>query len=150
LHRGLGSEGRIVELCDRDQVRLMIGAMKLMVPIRDLAPAAKSAPVAAKNRTKIKISATAQKPLPAPQRTSETTLDLRGERVEEGLGKVDAFIDRLMSRGEASGFVLHGHGTGAMKAGVREHLRASTYVEHSRAAEPDEGGDAFTVFWVRG
>lgn len=149
LHRGLGSEGRIVEVCERDQVRLMIGAMKLMVPIRDLAPA-KSAPVAAKNRTKTRALATAAKPLPAPQRTQETTLDLRGERVEEGLGKVDAFIDRLMSRSESTGFVLHGHGTGAMKAGVREHLRASTYVEHSRAAEPDEGGDAFTVFWVRG
>jgi DNA mismatch repair protein MutS2 len=70
--------------------------------------------------------------------------------VEEGLTKVDSFIDRLLARSESGGFVLHGHGTGAMKAAVREHLRASTYVEQSRAAEPDEGGDAFTVFWLRG
>jgi hypothetical protein len=33
---------------------------------------------------------------------------------------------------------------------VREQLRASAYVEHSRPAESDEGGDAFTVFWLRG
>jgi DNA mismatch repair protein MutS2 len=88
--------------------------------------------------------------LAAPQRTQETTLDLRGERVDEALGRVDTFIDRLLSSGDGVGFVLHGHGTGALKAHVREHLRASAYVEHSRPAEPDEGGDAFTVLWVRG
>jgi DNA mismatch repair protein MutS2 len=56
----------------------------------------------------------------------------------------------LLSSNELAGFVLHGHGTGALKISVREHLRASTYVEHSRPAESDEGGDAFTVFWLRG
>ena len=84
------------------------------------------------------------------QRTEATTLDLRGQRFEEALSRVDGFIDRLLGINEVAGFVLHGHGTGALKSGVREHLRASTYVEHSRPAEPDEGGDAFTVFWLRG
>jgi len=55
----------------------------------------------------------------------------------------------MMGEGEAFGFVLHGHGTGAVKAAVREHLGTSSYIEHSRAAESDEGGDAFTVFWMR-
>ena len=31
---------------------------------------------------------------------------------------------------------------------VREHLAGSRFVTHSRAAESDEGGDAFTVFWL--
>ena len=63
---------------------------------------------------------------------------------------VDAFIDRLLGSNENAGFVLHGHGTGALKLHVRDHLRASAYVAHSRPAESDEGGDAFTVFWLRG
>ncbi len=34
--------------------------------------------------------------------------------------KVDAFVDRLLNMGEPSGFVLHGHGTGALKSAVRD------------------------------
>ena len=149
-HRTLGTTGQIIELCDREQVRLMIGAMKLLVPIVDLSFANGGAPKAqARAKPKAKL-ATQPKPSAPPQRTQATTLDLRGERVDEALGRVDAFVDRLLSSNEPAGFVLHGHGTGALKTSVREHLRASTYVEHSRPAESDEGGDAFTVFWLRG
>ena len=150
-HRTLGTTGQIIELCARDQVRLMIGAMKLLVPIRELSGVAnrdqpkKSAQSKAKYKT-----ATGPKLAFTAQRTEATTLDLRGQRFEEALTRVDGFIDRLLGINEVAGFVLHGHGTGALKSGVREHLRASAYVEHSRAAEPDEGGDAFTVFWLRG
>jgi hypothetical protein len=31
---------------------------------------------------------------------------------------------------------------------VREHLAGSRFVTHCRPAESDEGGDAFTVFWL--
>jgi DNA mismatch repair protein MutS2 len=149
-HRTLGATGQIIELCEREQVRLMIGAMKLLVPIRDLSFASNGAPKSqARAKPKSKL-ATQPKPSAPPQRTQATTLDLRGERVDEALGRVDAFVDRLLSSDEPAGFVLHGHGTGALKISVREHLRASTYVEHSRPAESDEGGDAFTVFWLRG
>ncbi|MET0793734.1 MAG: Smr/MutS family protein, partial [Polyangiaceae bacterium] len=149
-HRTLGASGQIIELCERDQVRLMIGAMKLLVPIRELDGVPNGNARKLVRSTSQNKPATPAKLLPAAQRTQATTLDLRGERVEEALSRVDAFIDRLLGINESAGFVLHGHGTGALKASVREHLRASAYVEHSRPAEPDEGGDAFTVFWIRG
>jgi len=150
-HRTLGTSGQIIELCARDQVRLMIGGMKLLVPIRDLSAASNREPAKQTTRSNFKYkTATEPKPVLAAQRTEATTLDLRGQRFEEALTNVDSFIDRLIRVNEAAGFVLHGHGTGALKAGVREHLRASAFVEHSRPAEPDEGGDAFTVFWLRG
>jgi DNA mismatch repair protein MutS2 len=150
FHRSLGASGVVTEITERQQVRLLIGAMKLLVPIGELSAlprqrAATPARAAAKPKR-----ATQPKPISTPQRTQDTTLDLRGERVDEALNRVDAFIDRLLGGHEGVGFVLHGHGTGALKSHVREHLLASTYVEHSRPAEPDEGGDAFTVFWVRG
>lgn len=151
LHRSLGQIGQIVELCARDQVRVMIGAMKLLVPIRELSGVAHRDQPKKSARSNSKYgTATPPKPAFTAQRTEATTLDLRGQRYDDALAKVDGFIDRLISVNEGAGFVLHGHGTGALKAGVREHLRASTYVEHSRPAEPDEGGDAFTVFWLRG
>ena len=41
-------------------------------------------------------------------------------------------------------YVLHGHGTGRLKAGVRTHLSDCSLVSSWRAAEYNEGGDAFT------
>ena len=86
---------------------------------------------------------------PTAVRTESNTLDLRGQRVEEGLALVDAFLDRMLAEGEPAGFVLHGHGTGRLKAAVRGHLQQSPYVARSDAAGPDDGGDAFTVFWIK-
>ncbi len=149
-HRTLGTTGQIIELCARDQVRLMIGAMKLLVPIRELSGVANRDQPKKSSRSKPKYKTATQPKLElTAQRTEATTLDLRGQRFEEAMTQVDGFIDRLLGINEAAGFVLHGHGTGALKSGVREHLRASAYVEHSRPAQADEGGDAFTVFWLR-
>jgi DNA mismatch repair protein MutS2 len=150
FHRSLGASGQVIEICEREQVRLMIGAMKLLVPVRELSALPGHAQPKGPKPASQRQRATQPKPLATAQRTQDTTLDLRGERVAEALGRVDAFIDRLLGGNEAVGFVLHGHGTGALKSHVRDHLRASAYVEHSRPAESDEGGDAFTVFWVRG
>jgi len=150
FHRSLGMNGQIVELADRDRARVLVGAMKLLVPLSELGAVPKSAGSQKGRPVSQRARATLPKPISAPQRTQDTTLDLRGERVDDALARVDTFIDRLLGRNEPVGFVLHGHGTGALKASVRDHLRASAYVEHSRPAESDEGGDAFTVFWVRG
>jgi DNA mismatch repair protein MutS2 len=149
-HRTLGTTGQVIELCTRDRVRLMIGAMKLLVPIRELSVVAnRDQPKGVRSKPKYE-PATVPKLALTAQRSEATTLDLRGQRFEEALSRVDGFIDRLLGINEMAGFVLHGHGTGALKSGVREHLRASAYVEHSRPAEANEGGDAFTVFWLRG
>ena len=46
--------------------------------------------------------------------------------------------------------VLHGHGSGALKSALREHLARSPYVARSRPGESHEGGDAVTVVSLRG
>jgi DNA mismatch repair protein MutS2 len=46
-------------------------------------------------------------------------------------------------------FVLHGHGTGAMKQAVRRALPQSSYVGKVAPANEDQGGDAFTVAELR-
>jgi DNA mismatch repair protein MutS2 len=85
-----------------------------------------------------------------PLRTSENVCDLRGVRVERGIDEVDRFIDQLFRSNTFAAFILHGHGTGAMKAAVREHLASSAHVEHFEPAPKEDGGDALTVFWLRG
>ena len=132
---------------DRGSVRLRAGAVRLTLSIDDIEPA-KGLPRANAPKAAARVR-TRSTTLPAAVRTPTNTLDLRGTRVDEALARLDAFLDVMLGEGEPLGFVLHGHGTGAIKAAVREHLAASGYIEQSRAAEPDEGGDAFSVFWLR-
>jgi DNA mismatch repair protein MutS2 len=132
---------------DADKVRLQVGSIKLVLRAEDVESA--RAPQKAKATPRPSKRSSIATGLPAAVRTSTNTLDLRGERVEEALDKVDVFLDRLLNVGEPNGFVLHGHGTGALKSAVRAHLQASSYIEHSAPAEADSGGDAFTIFWLR-
>ncbi len=82
---------------------------------------------------------------PVEVRSSANTIDLRGQRVDEATQNVDEFLDRLFGAGEPSAFIIHGHGTGALKAAVRAYLADSPYPRHFRAGTPEEGGDGVTV-----
>ena len=52
--------------------------------------------------------------------------------------------------GEETVHVLHGHGSGALKSAIREHLSRSPYVAKARGAQSHEGGDGVTVVTLRG
>jgi DNA mismatch repair protein MutS2 len=132
-----------------DKLRVQVGAIKLTLRSDDVEPAQAEQRRSQQSRRARASSIAISSALPAAVRTSSNTLDLRGERVDEALSKVDAFVDRMLNVGEPLGFVLHGHGTGALKSAVRAHLQASSYIERSEPADSDSGGDAFTVFWLR-
>ncbi len=74
---------------------------------------------------------------------------MRGLRVEELLREVERFLDRLYAAGEPTALILHGHGTGALKQALRDHLSASPYVGAFRPGDRHEGGDAVTVVTFR-
>jgi DNA mismatch repair protein MutS2 len=69
--------------------------------------------------------------------------------VEELLREVDRFLDALYAEGAPECVILHGHGTGALKHSLREHLAASAYVGTFRPGDRHEGGDAVTVVRLR-
>ncbi len=139
----------VVEEAERGQVRLRAGAVRLTVSARDveLVKSSRGGASTRNKRPQFERKSFAAAP-PAAVRTLSNTLDLRGTRADDAAARVDAFLDRMLGEGDSVGFVLHGHGTGALKALIREHLGASRYVANCRPAEEDEGGDAFTVFWI--
>jgi DNA mismatch repair protein MutS2 len=77
--------------------------------------------------------------------TPGNTLDIRGYYVDDALPEVDAFLDRMALSQAPHAFVVHGHGTGALKAGVRRHLKASPYVKRFFPAPREQGGDGATI-----
>jgi len=88
-------------------------------------------------------------PLADAMRIQSNTVDLRGMRVDEAIDAVEHGIDRAIAEGVDVIFVLHGHGTGALKSAVRQALRGHTVVKSFAPANVDQGGDAYTVVAVR-
>jgi DNA mismatch repair protein MutS2 len=83
-------------------------------------------------------------------RTFDTTLDVRGNRVDEAVSQVDRFVDESLLAGRDAIFVVHGHGTGALRSAVRSHLASHKAIEKFRPGEQNEGGDGVTVAFLRG
>jgi DNA mismatch repair protein MutS2 len=77
--------------------------------------------------------------------TPGNTLDMRGMYVDDALPEVDAFLDRLSLAQAPHAFLIHGHGTGALKSAVRRHLAKSPYVKRSLPAPREQGGDGVTI-----
>jgi DNA mismatch repair protein MutS2 len=81
-------------------------------------------------------------------RTPDATLDVRGERVDEAIDSVDRFIDRSLLATREVIFVIHGHGTGALRSALRAHLSGHPCVTQVRPGERADGGDGVTVAWI--
>jgi DNA mismatch repair protein MutS2 len=80
-----------------------------------------------------------------PPRVAEYTVDVRGHRVDEAMDAIDRALDAAVMSGKSAIYVVHGHGTGALKRGVREALARHKQVATWRPADPEEGGDGCTV-----
>ncbi len=83
------------------------------------------------------------------RRDISNTLNLRGFRVEEALDSLELFLDKASLANLSPVYVIHGHGTGALKSAVRKFLNDSPYVAKYRAGEPSEGGDGVSVIDIR-
>lgn len=72
-------------------------------------------------------------------------LDLRGERVEDGLDKLERYLDNASLARLPWVRIIHGKGTGAMRDAVRTLLKGHPLVRDARFGEAGEGGDGVTV-----
>jgi len=84
----------------------------------------------------------------APIQTRDNTCDLRGLRVDDAVAMATSFLDRALTEGRPAVFLLHGHGTGALRDAIRKELARSPYVAHFRGGEPDQGGEGVTLVWL--
>jgi len=137
--RVMGSTGVVVTVSG-DKVEVEVRGKRLRVGLSEL-ELAPSLPVRSTPRVTVAPEASG----PAGVRTHGNSLDLRGMRVEEAIDAVTDFLDRCILDNQASAFLLHGHGTGALKAAIRQWLPRCPHAASWHAGGPEEGGDAFTV-----
>lgn len=144
----LGGKGRVVEPPRKGKVRIVLGALGTTVDVAQVriltGPAAPARP-----RVAPPVPFDAAADPTDPVQMPENTCDVRGLRVDEALEQAERFLDQMMREGRQNAFVIHGHGTGALRTQIREVLRKSRYVERLRPGHQGEGGDGVTVFWIK-
>lgn len=79
----------------------------------------------------------------APQ--SGTSLDLRGMSSDEALMEVDGFLDRVSRMSLSQVTIIHGKGTGVLRAAVQKHLRRCPQVKSFRLGAFGEGENGVTI-----
>ncbi len=78
-------------------------------------------------------------------RMVKTEIDLRGQTTEEALLEVDRFLDDAVMSGLEQVTVIHGKGTGALRAAVQQHLKGHPSVKSFRLGTYGEGETGVTV-----
>lgn len=79
----------------------------------------------------------------------QTSVDLRGMTVEEGIMELDRFIDHALRMGLSEFTVIHGKGTGVLRTAVREYLKKSKFVKSHRLGTFGEGEDGVSIVTLR-
>jgi DNA mismatch repair protein MutS2 len=140
-------EGRVLAV-SASQVEVEVRGLRMRVPRGRIGPP-RSGPVppptAAPRGVDAPPSSPAEAAAPGGLRLPGNTCDLRGMRLAEAEEAVLAFVSRLKGAGERYGYLLHGHGTGVLKTGLRARLKGAPGIIGIRPADLTEGGDAFTV-----
>lgn len=133
---------------DQGKVVVSLGALKTTVDVSEVrieSGGRKKSPA----RGSVTVSrAPAADNRDTPVRTADATLDLRGQRAVDAVSELDRFVDQSILSSRDVIFVIHGHGTGALRTAVRAHLESSPVVAQWRAADPKEGGDGVTIAFL--
>lgn len=145
----LGLHG-VIEALEGKKVRVKSEGRSLIVSRNDLS-VAKEEPMAV---TKGKEDAPPETPEEQGTEMDQyqnpyNTLDVRGKALDEALIEIDAFVGNVTEMGLNTFYIVHGHGTGVLKTGIRRHLRHLKHVESFKPGGRNEGGDGCTVVKIK-
>lgn len=136
---GVNQDGEIVEPPEDGKVVVLMGRMRVSVPMSSLRKARGEPEVVLADRSEESKIAMEK------AREFHPELHLRGLRVEPALIEVEKYLDNAMAAGVDQVRIIHGKGTGQMKKAVWEFLKSHAGVKSYRIGDPEEGGAGATV-----
>jgi len=146
---GLGMTGTLLESPQgKKRVRLKVGEGEILANMASLTGIAQTPQPARSDSKGSAASPRRGSQAPASEDIQET-FDVRGRTADEALDVVVAGLDRAVLGGSPFVRIIHGHGTGRLKAALREYLKASPYVVTFRPGDRAEGGDGVTIVALR-
>lgn len=136
---GMGSEGKVLATPDnKGYVEIQTGSMKMRVKVSDLRLIEKKK----EQKKETFIRRETESRLTA---ASDTRCDLRGMTVEEAIMTLDLFIDSMVMSGLGEFTIIHGKGTGALRAAVQQHLKKHSQIKSYRLGTFGEGENGVTI-----
>jgi DNA mismatch repair protein MutS2 len=76
-------------------------------------------------------------------------INLIGRTVDEAAGELEKYLDHAFLAGLSRVRVIHGHGAGVLRRGVREFLKSHPHVAGIAEAPQNEGGQGATLVELR-
>ncbi len=130
-----GQKGVVIDI-EGDDISVQMGIIKMKV-----------------KKDELKKRKQENKKAPAVKRVSRmnvsNSLDLRGERYEDAMIKLDRYLDQVVLSNLSEVEIIHGKGTGALQKGVQQHLKRHSKVATFRGGLPSEGGFGVTIVTMK-
>jgi DNA mismatch repair protein MutS2 len=140
----LGNTAEVIgPVTDDGELTVRLGLMKLTVQLMEVESLSgeKAEPI-----VKVKpASSPPEAPKPLEIRTSQNTIDIRGQRVPDA----EIVLENAIANTQGPLWIIHGHGTGKLRHGVQEFLTRHPRVERFEFAEQNDGGTGVTIAYCR-
>ena len=124
---------------NRGECTVQAGAMKLKSNIKKMRRAKPEKEKKPQTTAKVSVS----------MRPVETECDVRGEALDDALMSVEAFLDGAILNRLREVSIIHGKGTGVLRAGIHKHLRSHRAVKEFRLGRFGEGEDGVTIVTLK-
>lgn len=137
----MDTQGTVLQYTQgKSEAEIQCGSLKMHVKIRDLQIIGK-AEQKPQQKTRVVKS--------LPKDTPMLEINVLGLTVPEAIYELDNFIDRALTDNLEQIKIIHGVGTGKLRAAISEHLKKHRSVESFRAGKYGEGETGVTIIKLR-
>ncbi len=139
----LNAEGTITEL-EQNNASVQVGTLRVRAGLDEISHRTRSEKREIK-RGHVREYEKSPDPVAPRGQSPGLELDLRGERVDEALRRLETYVDAAYMSGLPFARIIHGKGTGALKKAVRERVEQHSLISKVTEALPQEGGGGVTI-----
>jgi DNA mismatch repair protein MutS2 len=139
---------------EKDLFEVALGPIKMRVKRDELTEPQPSGEASTKKRPDPLAAARRQQNVHVTVSSGSTDdmrmeINLIGRTVDEATGELEKYLDRAFLAGLPRVRVIHGHGAGILRRGVREFLKGHPHVATIAEAPQNEGGQGATLVELR-
>ena len=155
LIKSMGKVAVVQREVEKDVFEVALGPIKMRVKRADLSEVSRSEVEAARGERADPLAAARRQKGVHVTVTSANSDDMRmeinliGRTVDEATGELEKYLDRAFMAGLPRVRVIHGHGAGILRRGVREFLKGHPHVATFEEAPQNEGGQGATLVVLR-
>ncbi|QXM06337.1 endonuclease MutS2 [Crassaminicella indica] len=134
----LNQKGTVATKPDQNgDLTVQVGIMKINVNIKNLR-------IDKEEKESIKKSGVG-KIAKRKAQSVQTSIDLRGQTLEEAMMNTDKYLDDAYIAGLNEVTIIHGKGTGVLREGIKNMLKRHKHVKSARDGAYGEGGTGVTI-----